>query len=1341
MLLTSLTSGYPVVVPSGGIQIIVVKLQETEAAAAVPVGKELALFITEPETDDGAVSTSSSPAKSISGHAKNPALKEVSGENGFQMENELLEIPTSLYLPHRTCAVDQWESSGAQTLQVITTGNTVSHNVLLDTLDHSPSISHLEGLRDILTPGIVPIRQTERGIVCVTRPHEDNELKTIHDSPCMEHLSKVDFPTTLECSEPESRETDLSLMHEQLRTFLYEEEGWDCDFTCTSREVKSLAAGSNPAKGAEGLNVTGDVSTEHQAVPGHLTEDNQLVTELASALEMVMGGYTDCNSLLKTDGTGGDVSMSQSSLALPVETDVMRLGASFEHSTEKPSVPLSRGNLFDAEIYLEDNQRQTRSGNDGPIPKSASQGGKVMIDNVSSSHTTEPPLSVAYIEALEIVLLSVGQKMLVEGATDYFGESPDTEQDFYYVDWATEKQSNETPARNSHIAACQSRIEDGANSTQLSPEEYSSTNFSDKNVDQLTSEGRSSITAIDKSTEENFQEKGTELTNAQSGGNCGTNDVLTGNNNEDFQAAPHAGNYSYHMLEHNLVLDISSIIEWDEPEDADIYEAVFKTSYEGKFLSEGPLGSNQNEGNSVSQETRDCTATPGEIIPESGTVLETLLPDSQQRISGGKPSIADTVCAVEKVMRMDITGFTPDSKNTIAGIIKNECTSSGQVTLDASNIVGIVCSQEANQEGMNEERSMKTSEAESSKAESLMPTESMQSKVEKGMSEQTPELRQDQYQRVGEEKEIQIVHYERDTGERETSIPFDYGETEVEPYMRALMDPEEQIWLGSVELEQKEHQNLQEGKQTQITPCERDTRDHQESLECDLDEAEVEPYMRVLLTLDQIHSWHESINYLCPSGEHTGVSKEEYVGTSTSDSGDGMFTADENKNLKTPELEMKAPGSVAPCACEYSKVKLLQSRLLSRASAEPPDDPRALKEERATLQETSKLCKAPQSSPEDVKRKQETVKKKTVSKVQVKKPRLGAKENAGINASGGKKVSKAEAGQREQRKPPSEIDSKAPKLLKNIQAELFPDCSGNIKLCCQFMEIHEDAVITWTKDSQLLARVQRSAGDEFPVSLAIVQAGKKDQGIYCCCLKNAYGKATADFNLTSEVLEHLSSFQDVEGLEEIEFLQLMFREDFICDSYFSNSLHGRITTEELHFGEGVHRKAFRSKVMQGLVPVFSPGHLCVLKVHNAIAYGTKNNDELVKKNYKLALQECYIQNTAREYAKIYAAEATQLESFGEVPEIIPIFLIHRPNSNIPYATVEEELIGDFVKYSVKDGKEISFMRRDSEAGQKCCTFQHWVYERTGGGLLITDMQGLCGGVRSKASDLLVPHQL
>ncbi|NXG43830.1 ALPK2 kinase, partial [Psilopogon haemacephalus] len=106
------------------------------------------------------------------------------------------------------------------------------------------------------------------------------------------------------------------------------------------------------------------------------------------------------------------------------------------------------------------------------------------------------------------------------------------------------------------------------------------------------------------------------------------------------------------------------------------------------------------------------------------------------------------------------------------------------------------------------------------------------------------------------------------------------------------------------------------------------------------------------------------------------------------------------------------------------------------------------------------------------------------------------------------------------------------------------------------------------------------------------------------------------------------------------------------------------------------------------------------------------------------MQECYVQNTAREYAKIYAAEADSLEGFGEVPEIIPVFLVHRPANHIPYATVEEELLGEFVKYSVRDGKEVNFLRRDSEAGQKCCTFQHWVYQKTSGNLLVTDLQGV-----------------
>ncbi|KAM5221964.1 alpha-protein kinase 2 [Ctenodactylus gundi] len=376
---------------------------------------------------------------------------------------------------------------------------------------------------------------------------------------------------------------------------------------------------------------------------------------------------------------------------------------------------------------------------------------------------------------------------------------------------------------------------------------------------------------------------------------------------------------------------------------------------------------------------------------------------------------------------------------------------------------------------------------------------------------------------------------------------------------------------------------------------------------------------------------------------------------------------------------------------------------------------------------------------EDAKKKQGTlgsghlaegVKKKILSRVAALRQKLEEKENVRKNSSLLRKIPKLEKSlscndeKKDPEKAPGEREGKAPVLLKKIQAEMLPDHPGNVKLSCQFAEIHEDSTILWTKDSESIAQVQRSAGDNSAVSLAIVQASQKDQGLYYCCIKNSFGKMTAEFNLTAEVLKELSCHPNIKGCEEIEFSQLIFREDFLNDSYFGGCLRGQIATEALHFGEGVHRKAFRSTVMQGLMPVFQPGHACVLKVHNAVAHGTRNNDELIQRNYKLAAQECYVQNTARHYAKIYAAEAQPLEGFGEVPEIIPVFLIRRPESNVPYATVEEELPGEFVKYSIRDGKEINFSRRDSEAGQKCCTFQHWVYQRTSGCLLVTDMQGV-----------------
>ncbi|XP_040014014.1 alpha-protein kinase 2 [Xiphias gladius] len=310
-----------------------------------------------------------------------------------------------------------------------------------------------------------------------------------------------------------------------------------------------------------------------------------------------------------------------------------------------------------------------------------------------------------------------------------------------------------------------------------------------------------------------------------------------------------------------------------------------------------------------------------------------------------------------------------------------------------------------------------------------------------------------------------------------------------------------------------------------------------------------------------------------------------------------------------------------------------------------------------------------------------------------------------------------------------------PKVVQPIQAVSVSADPQSLRLWCQFVAVFSDHTVTWSKEGTVLAEIKRSAGDESRVSLTISNASHKDVGKYQCRLIGLHGSVTLDYLLTYEVLSETvippsqktisSAPVEVGGEEEdVRCSRLMFKEDFLSDQYFGDNHPVSIITEKVHFGEGMHRRAFRTKLQAGEMPLLLPGHSGVLKVHNAISYGTKNNSELVQKNFTLAVEECQVQNTAREYIKAYTAAAQSVESFGEVPEIIPIYLVHRPSNDIPYATLEEELIGDFVKYSVKDGKEINLLRRDSEAGQKCCAFQHWVYHNTEGNLLVTDMQGV-----------------
>ncbi|XP_030004438.1 alpha-protein kinase 2 isoform X2 [Sphaeramia orbicularis] len=360
---------------------------------------------------------------------------------------------------------------------------------------------------------------------------------------------------------------------------------------------------------------------------------------------------------------------------------------------------------------------------------------------------------------------------------------------------------------------------------------------------------------------------------------------------------------------------------------------------------------------------------------------------------------------------------------------------------------------------------------------------------------------------------------------------------------------------------------------------------------------------------------------------------------------------------------------------------------------------------------------------------------KIVSALESKLP----KADAGIQAKG--EEAKADVGATRKKaysevvKQKPVLPKEDPKVVQPIQAVSVSRDPQSLCLWCQFAAVFTDYTVTWSREGTTLAETKRSAGDESRVSLTISNASNKDLGKYQCRLSSSHGSVVLDYLLTYEVLSEIvipstpkissSAPVEVESEEEdVRCSRLIFKEDFLSEQYFGENHPASIITEKVHFGEGMHRRAFRTKLQAGQIPLLLPGHSCVLKVHNAISYGTKNNEELVQKNFNLAVEECQVQNTAREYIKAYDAVAQSLEAFGEVPEIIPIYLVHRPSSDIPYATLEEELIGDFVKYSVKDGKEINLMRRDSEAGQKCCAFQHWVYHKTEGNLLVTDMQGV-----------------
>ncbi|NWY69402.1 ALPK3 kinase, partial [Erithacus rubecula] len=301
---------------------------------------------------------------------------------------------------------------------------------------------------------------------------------------------------------------------------------------------------------------------------------------------------------------------------------------------------------------------------------------------------------------------------------------------------------------------------------------------------------------------------------------------------------------------------------------------------------------------------------------------------------------------------------------------------------------------------------------------------------------------------------------------------------------------------------------------------------------------------------------------------------------------------------------------------------------------------------------------------------------------------------------------------------------KAPQVVRKIRAEQFSDASGNLKLWCQFFNILSDSKLTWYKDEIPVAEAQRSAGDEGQAALAIVQASQKDCGVYRCVISNEYGTNSTDFLFSPEGEEPSAASHRFLIGEEIEMTPMVFAKGLADAGYWGDKLFGRVVSEDVEVGAGFLRKACRARAIYGLEPVFESGHTCVIKVHNFIVFGTKNENSLVEKNYDITIQECKVQNSSREYCKIFAAEARATPDFGAVPEIIPLYLIYRPANNIPYATMEEDLGGPCEQYCVTERDGSLVARGTSEIVLKCCTFQHWVYQWTNGNILVTDMEGV-----------------
>ncbi|KAK7176514.1 hypothetical protein R3I93_000675 [Phoxinus phoxinus] len=301
---------------------------------------------------------------------------------------------------------------------------------------------------------------------------------------------------------------------------------------------------------------------------------------------------------------------------------------------------------------------------------------------------------------------------------------------------------------------------------------------------------------------------------------------------------------------------------------------------------------------------------------------------------------------------------------------------------------------------------------------------------------------------------------------------------------------------------------------------------------------------------------------------------------------------------------------------------------------------------------------------------------------------------------------------------------KVPQVIRKIRPEVF-DASGHLKLWCQFFNIVSDSTLRWYKDEVEIAEIKRSAGDETQVCLAIIRMSKRDCGVYRCTITNDYGKDSTDYLLSAEFISNMFLREELQEVgEEIEMTPLIFSKGLTDAGSWGSKFYGRVTTEEAQVGMGCEHKTRRLKVIYGLDPVFESGSSCFIKVRSPIAYERREESVLAEKNLQITKQECRIQNMAREYFKIFAAETRVIESFGAALEVIPLYFMYCPASSVPYATVEAELKGVYKRYCGLERTGSLVLNEKLEVGQKCSSLQHWIHQWTNGNVLFSRLEGV-----------------